>query len=96
MANAILRIGLKGLNMNTDQAYRPTQIVVECSGGITYLLERRRMKLSGGSDAASFVYHYCCLPDGTAVSWLGANHYQLPDGTTVRTASPRPSSIKLQ
>ncbi len=51
--------------------------------GFVYRIETRSRSLPGVDP--SQVYFYCCLSSGEAVTWLGRGHYELPDGTVVRT-----------
>lgn len=69
--------------MGTNLSPRPIAVIAIADDGTTYRIERRCRTLPGDSTAGGFFY--CCLPDGSSVSWLGRGRYQLADGTVVRT-----------
>lgn len=67
--------------MQTVYTKRPTELIAVSPDGTTYVIERRCRALP--CDEGEQAFFYCCLSDGSSVSWLRENQYRLPDGTTL-------------
>lgn len=65
-----------------NQSTRSVAIIAMVENGATFRIERRSRSLPG--EKVGPTYFYSCLPNGEVVTWLGAGHYQLSDGTVVR------------
>lgn len=73
--------------MQTVYTKRPTVLIAVSPDGTTFVIERRCRSLP--CDDGEQAFFYCCLQDGSAVSWLGENYYQLSDGTTLLAVACR-------
>lgn len=73
--------------MQTNYPKRLTEVIAVAPDGMTYVIQRRCMTFA--SDDDQHAYFYCCLPDGQIVSWVGANQYQLSDGTALIAVARR-------
>lgn len=69
--------------MQTNQLIIHFSVMAMDEDGFVYKIETRSRSLPG--DDPSQVYFYCCLSSGEKVMSLRRGHYELPDGTVVRT-----------
>ena len=73
--------------MHTVYTKRTTELIAVSPNGTTYVIQRRCRSLP--CDDGEQAFFYCCLQDGSAVSWMGQNHYQLSDGTALLAVACR-------
>ncbi|MNV33639.1 hypothetical protein D3C71_1250140 [compost metagenome] len=73
--------------MQTHYTKRSIELIAVGPDGTTYVIERRCTSLPCEDGEPAFFF--CCLQDGSAVSWLGENHYQLSDGTALLAVACR-------
>ncbi len=67
--------------MPQNYTNQTSELVAVDASGVTYIIERR-YRSTPWHDGA-WANYYLCLRDGRPVTWLGAEHYQLPDGTAL-------------
>lgn len=73
--------------MHTVYTKRATELIAVSPNGTTYVIERRCRSLP--CDDGEQAFFYCCLPDGSPVSWQGENNYKLSDGTALLAVACR-------